>query len=101
MKEVVELIVSERLVTYVQAYKPGATEKDIERELPYCERKLKLIIEREGDADGKRLETRYLAQLIAEQLRANQYALGFMAKNVQNERARCTMQAYPRTVSTV
>lgn len=95
------MIVSERLVSYVQAYRPGATEKDIERELPYCERKLNLIIQREGDAEGKRLETRYLAQLIAEQLRANQYALDFMAKNVQKERARCTKQAYPRTVSTV
>lgn len=101
MKGVVELIVCERLVSYVQAYKPGATEEQIKNELPYCERKLKLIIEREGDADGKRLEIRYLAQLIAEQLRANQYALDFMAKNVQKERARCTMQAYPRTVSTV
>lgn len=68
------------LVQFVQAYKPDATVGDIKRELPYCLHKLNLIIEREGDGEGRRRETRYLAQLIAEQIRANQYSRKFMDK---------------------
>lgn len=37
----------------------------------YAERKLDGIIKREGDADGARRETWYLAQLIAETVRAD------------------------------
>lgn len=80
------MFVSEKLILCVQAYKPDATVDDIRRELPYCERKLNMIIEREGDADGRRRETRYLAQLIAEQIRANQYARQFV--EINKERAR-------------
>ncbi len=70
---------AESLVRFVQAYKPDATVDDIKRELPYCLRKLNFIIQREGDGEGRRRETRYLAQLIAEQIRANQYAYQFAA----------------------
>ena len=37
--------------------------------------KLKRIIEREGDANGERLQPYYLAQLIAESIGANHFSL--------------------------
>ena len=40
----------------------------------YAERKLKWIIDREGDADGARREPWYLAQLIAETIRGNRFS---------------------------
>lgn len=40
----------------------------------YAERKLKGIIDREGDADGARREPWYLAQLIAETVRASRFS---------------------------
>ena len=40
----------------------------------YAERKLAMIIEREGDADGARRESWYLAQLIAETVRSNRFS---------------------------
>lgn len=40
-----------------------------------AENKLQRIIEREGDADGERLKPYYLAQLIAEAIRANRFSL--------------------------
>lgn len=40
----------------------------------YAERKLAFIIEREGDADGARREPWYLAQLIAETVRAERFS---------------------------
>lgn len=39
-----------------------------------AEYKLKTIIEREGDADGKRREQWYLARIIAETVRSNRFA---------------------------
>lgn len=47
----------------------GPSEWD--RAKAYAERKLQWIIEREGDADGARREPWYLAQLIAETVRAD------------------------------
>lgn len=40
----------------------------------YAERKLKGIIEREGDGNGTRREPWYLAQLIAETVRGNRFS---------------------------
>lgn len=45
--------------------------KEWDRAKAYAERKLALIIRREGDAGGARREPWYLAQLIAETVRAN------------------------------
>ena len=42
----------------------------------YAERKLKRIIDREGDADGARREPWYLAQLIAETVRGQPFFRG-------------------------
>lgn len=39
-----------------------------------AERKLKRIISREGDADGARRELWYLAQLIAEEIKAESFS---------------------------
>lgn len=49
----------------------------------YADRKLKIIIEREGDADGERCKPYYLAQLISETVRANR----FSATTVTHSRA--------------
>lgn len=56
----------------------------------YAERKLHRIIEREGDADGARREPWYLAQLIAETVRADSlsqltYALAELRGYAENE----------------
>lgn len=40
----------------------------------YAERKLKGIIEREGDENGTRRELWYLAQLIAETVKSNRFS---------------------------
>lgn len=40
----------------------------------YAERKLKGIIEREGDVDGARRQPWYLAQLIAETVQGNRFS---------------------------
>ncbi len=40
----------------------------------YAERKLKNIIDREGDADGARREPWYLAQLIAETVKGSRFS---------------------------
>lgn len=40
----------------------------------YAERKLKGIIEREGDGDGERRKPYYLAQLIAETVRSDRFS---------------------------
>ena len=40
----------------------------------YAERKLKIIIEREGDGNGMRREPWYLAQLIAETVSSNRFS---------------------------
>lgn len=40
----------------------------------YAERKLKGIIEREGDAGGERRKPYYIAQLIAETVRSNRFS---------------------------
>lgn len=69
------------LIYLVQTYKPDATVEDVKRELPYCQHKLDLIIKREGDGEGRRMEPRYLAQLIAEQIRANQNEKRFFSVN--------------------
>lgn len=42
-----------------------------EAELPQAMRKLEWIISREGDADGERLKPYYIAQLVAETIRAD------------------------------
>lgn len=68
-----------RFVALVQRYKPDATLADIERVLPYCEHKLNQCIERFGE--GRRREPKYLAQLVAEEIRSNQYAKKFLAIN--------------------
>lgn len=39
-----------------------------------AERKLKRIIEREGDCEGKRLRPEYLAQLIAEAVKSSRFS---------------------------
>lgn len=41
----------------------------LDRAIERAEKKLERIIEREGDADGKRLNPRYLFCLIAEELK--------------------------------
>ena len=40
----------------------------------YAERKLKIIIEREGDGNGMRREPWYLAQLITETVSSNRFS---------------------------
>lgn len=45
-----------------------------DRAKAYAERKLKGIIEREGDADGARREPWYLAQLIAETVKGSRFS---------------------------
>ncbi|MCD7891567.1 MAG: hypothetical protein LUG26_07480 [Ruminococcus sp.] len=40
----------------------------------YAGRKLKLIIEREGDLDGERRKPYYIAQLIAEAVRSDRFS---------------------------
>lgn len=52
----------------------GISPSELEEAKAYAERKLALIIEREGDAGGARREPWYLAQLIAEAVRGNRFA---------------------------
>lgn len=51
----------------------------------YAERKLDGIIEREGDGDGARRETWYLAQLIAETVQANRFSAALYIINELRE----------------
>ena len=59
------------------------------------------LIKRFGTDEGKRLKTRYLAHLIVEQIRTDRFSAYCLMAYEQKERARCKMQAYPRTVATV
>lgn len=49
----------------------------IESAMPAAERKLQNLIQRFGDDNGKRRQPYYIAQLIAEQIRSDYYAMKF------------------------
>lgn len=52
----------------------GIRPSELEAAKDYAERKLALIIEREGDAGGARRQSDYLAQLIAEAVKGKRLA---------------------------
>lgn len=59
-----------------EQYLPGSIERyEYEEAVEQAKRKLARIIEREGDADGERRKPYYLAQLIAEAVRAERFSV--------------------------
>ncbi len=82
-------------VENIASYKPSIYE--IEAAYDPAKRKLDDLIKRFGTDEGKRLKTRYLAHLIVEQMRSERFSVYCQIMNEQ-KRARCTWQAYPRTV---
>lgn len=53
-------------ISILPLYCPSSTVAEILEALPIAKRKLDLIIQREGDANGLRVEPKYLAMLISE-----------------------------------
>lgn len=70
----------ENFIALVKKYKPDATLEDINQVLPYCRHKLSQCILRFGE-DSRMKEPKYLAQLVAEEIRASQYAKKFLSIN--------------------
>ena len=72
-------------VAILPLYYAGATLGELAEAIPVAKRKLDLIIEREGDADGKRIEPKYLAMLIAEVLRSQRIQRETLEKEKKHE----------------
>lgn len=76
---------SREAVHILPLYYTGATLAELSDALPLALRKLDLIIKREGDADGKRVEPKYLAMLIAETLRSQKFQRETWEKEKKHE----------------
>lgn len=72
-------------VEILQLYYTGATLGELSDAIPRALRKLDLIVEREGDADGARVEPKYLAMLIAEILRSRKFSFQTLKKEKKHE----------------
>lgn len=72
-------------VSILPLYYSGATLGELAEAVPKAKRKLDLIIEREGDADGARIEPKYLAMLIAEVLRTQRVQRETIEKEKKHE----------------
>ena len=70
------------LLPLYYAGKPTITE--LSKAVPAARRKLDLIIEREGDANGVRVEPKYLSMLIAEILRTQRFSRETLEKAKQH-----------------
>ena len=76
---------SREAVHILPLYYTGAKLCDLADALPVALRKLDLIIKREGDADGARIEPKYLAMLIAEVLRSQRIQRETLGKEKKHE----------------
>ena len=75
---------SREAVHILPLYYTGAKLCDLADALPVALRKLDLIIQREGDADGARIEPKYLSMLIAETLRSQKFQRETLEKTKQH-----------------
>ena len=72
-------------VEILPLYYTGATLGELAEAIPRALRKLDLIVEREGDADGARVEPKYLAMLIVEVLRSRKFSFQTLEKEKKHE----------------
>lgn len=75
------------LTSLVAVYIDEPTYSELIRAIKPATEKLERIIEREGDADGARLEPSYIAQLIAENIRSTRMTNKCMARYNEKRRA--------------
>ncbi len=75
------------LTALVSMYVKNPTYLEIINSLKPATEKLERIIQREGDADGARLEPSYIAQLIAENIRSTRMTNKCMARYNEKRRA--------------
>jgi len=59
------------------------TEKEMAQALPRAARKLKWIIDRDGDADGMRHQPWYLGKLVEEAIIENEFSQYTMARSLE------------------
>lgn len=64
------------------------TDEEMERALPRAERKLRWILDREGDAEGMRLQPWYLGKLVEEAISAEEFSQYTMARCLEIETRR-------------
>ena len=64
------------------------TDEEMERALPRAERKLRWILDREGDAEGMRLQPWYLGKLVEEAIAAEEFSQYTMARCLEIETRR-------------
>ena len=76
---------SREAVHILPLYYTGATLGELAEAIPRALRKLDLIVEREGDANGARVEPKYLAMLIAEVLRSRRFSFQTLEKEKKHE----------------
>lgn len=87
------------LTALVSMYVKNPTYLEIINSLKPATEKLERIIQREGDADGARLEPSYIAQLIAENIRSTRMTNKCMAR--YNEKRRAAKAYAPLTTLSI
>lgn len=73
------------LYTLPLYYAGKPTMHEVAQAAASAKRKLDLIIEREGDADGARVKPKYLSMLIAELLRAQKFSRATFEREKKRE----------------